>query len=290
MITARPYDSVASFDQACLPFLEKVETLIPRLYTDHLGVPTWGIGFALVVQSGGSWMVRPDLKVVFEKAGIVFTLEQSRKLDELVNGCARGLNEKNPEAAFALIPTWRAGEAPDTNPTGLPLLSQEQAYALLKTNLPDYAAMLKGRFKTHLGEAAAEELSTALAGSHEAVALLSLTYNAPSLIGPGLTKALYQGDRAEAWFQIRYFSNGSKNAGLAKRRFYEAHQLGVLPEGTRAEAQGFQAMLARRASKIDPYERDFANQIDAANRDYDLSADPIETLAQIVAKANNLST
>jgi GH24 family phage-related lysozyme (muramidase) len=43
--------------------------------------------------------------------------------------------------------------------------------------------------------------------SEERVALLSLFYNAATLIGPNLKRALNTGNRAEAWFQIRYLSN-----------------------------------------------------------------------------------
>lgn len=285
MIEARPYDTVELFDQACFVFLEKVETLIPRIYTDGVGVPTWGIGFALIIESG-DWLVRPQLFDIFDQAGIRFSEEQRTHLNKLLAGCVDGLNRKKPDAAFALIPPWRAGEPADTNPTGSPLLNQDQAYALLKQNLPEYQDLQYGRFVKHLGSTEkARALSNALANSHEAVALLSLTYNAPSLIGPGLTKALFSGNRAEAWFQIRDYSNGSKSPGLAKRRFYEAHQFGLLPFQSAREAEAFQAMYANRKGIIDPYEQAFGDQIPAANRDYALADDPIATLAEIQQQA-----
>jgi hypothetical protein len=56
------------------------------------------------------------------------------------------------------------------------------------------------------------------------VSLLSLAYNAPALIGEKLTKAMWEGNRAEAWFEIRYDwadNNPTFNNGWAKRRYSE---------------------------------------------------------------------
>lgn len=63
--------------------------------------------------------------------------------------------------------------------------------------------------------------------SKERLALMSLEWNSmgspkdgKNLLGTGLYQALINSDRAEAWFQIRYDSNGggSGNTGIAKRR------------------------------------------------------------------------
>jgi len=79
-------------------------------------------------------------------------------------------------------------------------------------------------------------------GSQERAALVSLAYNSkykynsvvkfslPSLLGPKLTTALQQSNRAEAWFEIRYNSNNepaSIQQGIAKRRYLESELFGL---------------------------------------------------------------
>ncbi len=71
--------------------------------------------------------------------------------------------------------------------------------------------------------------------AQERLALFSLSYNtkdgAKSLLGTGLKAGIINPNnaagRAEAWYQIRYVSNGDKLAGIAKRRFYEANTFGL---------------------------------------------------------------
>lgn len=63
---------------------------------------------------------------------------------------------------------------------------------------------------------------------NERLALISLEYNnGDQLIGPGLRAALAGGNRFEAWYKIRYFSNGDLLAGIAKRRYLEATLFGL---------------------------------------------------------------
>ena len=105
----------------------------------------------------------------------------------------------------------------------------------------------------------------------EHIALLSLAYNnivgerrdaAGNFLGwksPNLRQAMIDGDRAEAWFQIRYDSNGgaSQRVGIAKRRFYESSLFGLsadLSNPTVPEAQGAYQLLTRKRSEIMAYE------------------------------------
>ncbi|HDG1697676.1 TPA: hypothetical protein PFE29_004581, partial [Kluyvera ascorbata] len=69
--------------------------------------------------------------------------------------------------------------------------------------------------------------NTALTESKEIIVLASLGWNNAGLIGPSLREAIRQGNRAEAWFEIRYRSNDPDQAakirsGIAKRRFMES--------------------------------------------------------------------
>ncbi len=44
-------------------------------------------------------------------------------------------------------------------------------------------------------------------------------FDKTALVGNGLLTALQQGNRAEAWYEIRYASNGNQLPGIAKRRY-----------------------------------------------------------------------
>lgn len=66
-----------------------------------------------------------------------------------------------------------------------------------------------------------------LLNTEEGVALFSLYYNTPKLIGEGLQTALKENNRFKVWFEIRYRSNRSKSKGIAKRRFAESNIFGL---------------------------------------------------------------
>lgn len=66
--------------------------------------------------------------------------------------------------------------------------------------------------------------------SAERAALLSVYYNAPSLIGPGVQNAVLNDDRAQLWYEIRYNHNHFNNNGLQNRRAEEADLLGLVSQ------------------------------------------------------------
>jgi Ca2+-binding RTX toxin-like protein/GH24 family phage-related lysozyme (muramidase) len=73
------------------------------------------------------------------------------------------------------------------------------------------------------------------------MALASLYFNTPALVGPNLLRALKAGDNAEVWYQIRYQSDkNDSNGGIEKRRFYESQVFGLGPS-TPTLAQAMQA-------------------------------------------------
>jgi len=93
--------------------------------------------------------------------------------------------------------------------------------------------------------------------SREREALFSLCWNGPSLLGPKLKAAIEAGDRAEAWYEIRYNSNGNGISGLANRRYVEAETFGLYDsEGKARLAEAIQAgqMLARHHETVLWYE------------------------------------
>lgn len=109
--------------------------------------------------------------------------------------------------------------------------------------------------------------------SMERAVLFSLAYNNHNLIGPNLIKAIENGNRAEAFCQIRYYSNGgkSKSDGIAKIRYYESQLFGLFDNVTdisTEEIQQISDMLDKHKQHIDEYDNKYSAQICAANRDY----------------------
>lgn len=64
-------------------------------------------------------------------------------------------------------------------------------------------------------------------GSNEYIALMSMTYNNPSLVGDSLKARLRARNRFGAWYEIRYKSNAYNEIGIAKRRFAESNEFGL---------------------------------------------------------------
>lgn len=90
--------------------------------------------------------------------------------------------------------------------------------------------------------------------SLERVALMSLYFNSRptfqnnvevrnNLLGPNLLDALRTGNRAEAWFEIRYDSNKERTTdrsvahGIAERRYAESDMFGLAESGSLSESQ-----------------------------------------------------
>jgi hypothetical protein len=101
--------------------------------------------------------------------------------------------------------------------------------------------------------------------SSELMSLLSLAWNGMGkLIGEGIVNALTiaGGNRADAWYEIRYHSNGGASGaqfgpGLAKRRFFEADVFGLYndPHNVSAtEAIDIYSMLQKHRWDIYQYE------------------------------------
>ena len=102
-------------------------------------------------------------------------------------------------------------------------LEKNKAEEVLKTIITNTAKEIRDCKK---GDKKKQALKPLL-NTEEGVALFSLYYNTPKLIGEGLQTALKENNRFKAWFEIRYRSNRSKNKGIAKRRFAESNIFGL---------------------------------------------------------------
>jgi Ca2+-binding RTX toxin-like protein len=141
--------------------------------------------------------------------------------------------------------------------------------------------------------------------SMQRVALVSLAWNEidpplkkNSLLGNGLLTAIENGDFAEAWFQIRYNSNGGGTAtGVAKRRYLESQIFGLYNETGGAaipntEALQTYAMLSastpnvgNNRNAIFTYEQKYSAQVQKADSDYSSSGTLAQTLEQALQPA-----
>jgi len=91
--------------------------------------------------------------------------------------------------------------------------------------------------------------------SKEYVALMSLFYNSEALVRTGsrLASAVINGNRAEAWYEIRYASNGGGSAsqGIANRRYREADLFDLYNAGpTEADYKAAYRMFTRHKDTI----------------------------------------
>lgn len=146
---------------------------------------------------------------------------------------------------------------------------------------------------------------TSFVGSREEEALADMLWNGgPGLLGHNLQNAINSGNGAEAWFQIRYESNGSGNLVNAGRRYYDAQVFGLYDNPsspTESDAlQAYQMLTANRAVIMkyeltygsDPYSSNAltpSHQIAGANNSYGLNgtANQVQTLAQAFDAAAN---
>jgi hypothetical protein len=101
--------------------------------------------------------------------------------------------------------------------------------------------------------------------SSERSALFSLCWNAPSMLGPKLKAAIESGDRAEAWYEIRYNSLSSSlpasvKPAIAYRRYVEADEFNLYDRDGNvkyAEAIETGQMLANHHERILGYEASY---------------------------------
>ena len=230
-----PRTVTGNFQDAVFDAISVHEGFVPRVYSDPKGVPTLGYGFALVTYSGGTGGTlkrREDLDQWLD--GIV-TLTSGD--EALLSNIVRTLNESDPAvttpAELAAIRAIIPGPGSTAiNPMSF-AITAEQGRELFDRvmwgyevgggpHLPGFAEQLLAK----LGDS----LYDSLDDSYEKVALLSLAYNGGvGIIGERLlgALALQSGNRAAAWYEIRYQSNGDELGGIAKRRYLESSLFGL---------------------------------------------------------------
>ncbi len=130
--------------------------------------------------------------------------------------------------------------------------------------------------------------------SRERLALVSLAYNtrdgSSSLLGAKLKTAIEEGNRADAWYEIRYQSNKgalgtnppSDAGGIAKRRYYESDIFGLSDHDRNITAEEWSLIentYIKNAEYIKQYDTKYGTQIAAAERDYKADINTTEEAA-----------
>lgn len=254
MLTGTPTNSVNDDMYKLIKQLESSGKDRLALYTDHIGIPTIGIGYAFIYYDKNAkppakkYLARPNYITDLEDSGYKFKGNEKNDLDDMINNYVDDLND-------GII---------DANKTKPDILSISTS---VQEKLFDIEIEKKKEgVRTRLGISDTDPFNN----TREMVALTSLAYTAPTLIGPGLKWAIKYGNRAEAWFQIRYQSNS--DAAHAKRRFVESEIFGLYADKnnpTDKELKDFYRTVRLQSDYIYNYEDFYSEEITLANEELD---------------------
>jgi len=230
-----------AFTEAVFDFLASHDGFVARVYSDSQGIPTLGIGYAMLANTPG-WPPRETLESDLEAIGITLTV-QDRQLLIAVGAALSGHDLATARALVA--PRSGSGAAARRGPFSF-TLSRAQAMALFELSRPDVEVLLQRR----LGR----DLMARLAGSRELVALFSLAYDNPALMSAELVSALAAGARERAWYEIRFGANRAHQAPLQHRRNRESAMFGLTGDATtEVERNAIASLLDDRRLTIKRY-------------------------------------
>jgi len=213
-------------------------------YVDAVGDATIGIGFNLV------YNLEPVLRAVIGNRHWSQALYS--KLEAQVDkSYAAGQNSTLRANLDKVMADWH-----DTRDSGVPSTFAFRNDAQITKTLNAMDDDYDGRIDSWVAN---------IPDSDERAALFSLCWNAPSMLGPKLKAAIDSGDRAEAWYEIRYNSLSSSlpeslKPAIAYRRYVEADGFGLYDtdgKASYAEAIETGRMLAAHHERILGYEASY---------------------------------
>ncbi len=234
---------------------------------------TIGIGFDLA--TGGPAVIR----AVFSQLGLDYDYPENHAnappdspeaIESEYIGSLRFVVRYNNAAAVNNIMLTRYN---DSRLNSLPQLQRRRSFAFNNDNevkavfdnlWPSvYRRDIYNRLPSLRNDAAFEN-------SSEMLALASLVWNGGiGMLGSKLKAAIDDGNRAEAWFEIRYNSNnGNNRPGIAKRRYFESQMFGLYDNPATvgpAEAQQIYKMLQTHRWEIVTYEKNYGVPVDGSN-------------------------
>ena len=129
-------------------------------------------------------------------------------------------------------------------------ITEEEAKKLFDATIDRY----KDKVKNKIGEEAYNKLEN----SDEMITLVSMAFNSRKenfLIGPNLTKAIQNGDRISAWYEIRYASNKNRDHGIQQRRTRESEKFGLFKDPSNITVDEAKKVIKFLESKREYIER-----------------------------------
>jgi len=245
MINTHP---IADYRTALLTFLTPVEGFRQDPYFDTKGIATIGHGFNIETNPDALLLVLNQLGLFAGRTDqeIVNIRDDFR---QLISGIPNG-----DEAQLVTLLNDKLRQYLGAQTTTIFALSQTQSATIFNQILgaPATGQTLIGQGIVIPGKQL--KLDAILGNSvphdtQEYEALMSLFYNSEGLIRTGsqLATAVINGDRAEAWYQIRYNSNNgesrvSSGQGIANRRFREADLFDLYSSGPISNAEAKQIL------------------------------------------------
>jgi GH24 family phage-related lysozyme (muramidase)/peptidoglycan hydrolase-like protein with peptidoglycan-binding domain len=206
---------------------------VPRIYTDHKGIPTIGVGTALAVKDAkGKFQLRKDLDQRMSLAThhqYRLTPSERRRLQDAV----KAINAGNLSVAKKLIPQFNDNEETiaqlrkknnkfgfTIDPVGMQAVAHQDMASARAAAWRDVAgaAQAAGWSRQEI-----DDYRKKFIDSQEMIALASIKYNAGNNVKlPKINKYIIDGNRAGVVYEIEIRTNGGKVAGIAVRRQEEA--------------------------------------------------------------------
>jgi Ca2+-binding RTX toxin-like protein/GH24 family phage-related lysozyme (muramidase) len=190
------------------------EGFVSTGYVDSVGHPTIGYGFDLTNSK--------IFDAVMKTTSLTATQQADLQTNVINKTYAPDTTAKHTGSSIALHDAIKAKMAEfrlvdSTLPTDL-ILTTDQSDTVFAAQVPEY----EGRVNKWLA---------GIPQSVERAVLVSLAYNGiiNAGVSPTLRDNVINGNRAEAWYNIRYESNGgsSRSAGIANRRYSESEHFGL---------------------------------------------------------------
>jgi len=151
-----------NFNVDAINFIKVTEGWSPSVYSDSVGVPTIGIGYALLTkESNGNYIVKSTLQSNFNGVH-VFTPGENVLLQKVASDLNNGALTQSQRVALANL---------DFNARGKNfsfVINSAQGMTLLNSSL-----------SSNIASAHLNNVVTALAGTKELVALEDMVYNGP---------------------------------------------------------------------------------------------------------------
>lgn len=240
--------SSGSYNSDLYSFMALVEGDYSTPYLDSGGVPTIGVGFNLRTNLDAVL-----LKIFYpeEDHASILTADATYE-SEIATAVAAsyGSNAALQTALNTIMAArevyWVAAIAADPtidHPAG----TISSTFSFANDGLvQDVFTALQPTYETRVDDNIAGPGDISVPDLQERIALYSLGYQTSSFLGSGLDTAIGAGNRAEAWWEIRY----DTDTASSPRHYYESQEFGLYNPGTLdlAEARQIFQMVTRHDS------------------------------------------